>query len=32
MVDQVYGEAWLTSMVKVRCQLHEPGLVLGLGF
>ena len=32
MLDQVYGEAWLTSMVKVRCQDHEPGLGLGLGF
>ena len=32
MVDQVYDEAWLTSMVKVRCQDHEPGLGLGLGF
>ena len=32
MVDHVYGEAWLTSMVKVRCQGHEPGLGLGLGF
>ena len=25
MVDQVYGEAWLTSMAKVRCQEYEPG-------
>ena len=32
MVDQIYGAAWLTSMVKVRCQDHEPGLGLGLGF
>ena len=32
MVDQVYGEAWLTSMIKVSCQNHEPGLGLGLGF
>ena len=32
MVDQFYGEAWLTSMVMVRCQVHEPGLGLGLGF
>ena len=32
MVDQVYGEACLTSMVKVKCQDHEPGLGLGLGF
>ena len=29
MVDQVYGESWMTSMVKVRCQEHEPGVVLG---
>jgi len=32
MVDQVYGEARMTSMVKVRCQDPEPGVVLGLGF
>ena len=32
MVDQVCGEAWMTSMVKVRCQDHEPGLGIGLGF
>ena len=32
MMDQVYGEAWLTSIVKVRCQHHEAGLGLGLGF
>ena len=32
MVDQIYGAAWLTSMVKVRCQDHEPELGLGLGF
>ena len=32
MVDQFYGETWLTSMVKVRCQDDEPGLGLGLGF
>ena len=32
MVDQVYGEAWLMSMDKVKCQDHEPGLGLGLGF
>ena len=32
MVDQVYGEARLTSKVKVRNQDHEPGLGLGLGF
>ena len=31
MVDQVYGEACLTSMVKVRCQDHKPGLDIGLG-
>ena len=23
MVEQVYGEAWLTSMMKVMCQDHE---------
>ena len=23
MVDQVYGEAWLTSMIKVLCQDQE---------
>ena len=32
MLDQVYGKAWWTSMVKVRCQDHEPGLGLGLRF
>ena len=32
MVDQLYGEAWLTSIVKVRCQNHEPGIGLGLVF
>ena len=32
MVYQVYGEAWLTSIDKVRCQDHEPGIGLGLGF
>ena len=32
MVDQFYGEAWLTSMVKVRCQDHKPVLGLWLGF
>ena len=31
MVDQVYGVAWLTSMLKVSCNYHEPGLGLGLG-
>ena len=31
MMDQAYGEALLTSMVKVRCQDNEPGLGLGLG-
>ena len=30
-MDQVYGEAWWTSMFKARCQDHEPGLRLGLG-
>ena len=29
IVDQMYGEAWLMSMVKVRFQNHEPGLGLG---
>ena len=32
MVDKVYGEAWLTTMDMVRCQEHESGLWLGLGF
>ena len=32
MVDQVYGEAWLTSKVEVSCQDHEPGLGFELGF
>ena len=32
MVDQVYGEAWLTSMIKVSFQNHEPGIGLGLVF
>ena len=32
MLDQVYVEAWFTSMFKVRCQEHEPGRGLGLGF
>ena len=32
MVDHVDGEAWLTSMVMVRCQEQEPGLGLGFGF
>ena len=32
MVDQIYGEAWLTSMVQVIRQDHEPGLGVGLGF
>ena len=32
MVDPVYGDAWLTSMVKGSCQDHEPGLQLGLSF
>ena len=32
MLDQVYGEAWWTSIVKVRCQDHEPRVGLGLGF
>ena len=32
IVDQDYGEAWLTSLVKMRCQDQEPGLGLGLGF
>ena len=26
MVDYVYGEAWMTSMAKVRCQDQKPGL------
>ena len=32
MVDQVYGEACLTSIVKVRCQDHKSGTGLGLDF
>lgn len=28
---QVYGEAWVTSMVTVRIQVQEPGLGLGFG-
>ena len=32
MVDHVYGEAWVTSVVKVWCQDLGPGLDLGLGF
>ena len=32
MMDQVYGEAWLTSMDKVRCQEHESGLGLASRF
>ena len=32
MVDRVCGETWLMSKFKVRCQVHEPGLGLGLGF
>ena len=32
MVDQVYGEAWLMSMVKVKCQDHETGVGLFSGF
>jgi len=32
MVDQVYGEAWVTSVVKVGIQDDGPGLGLGLGF
>ena len=32
MVDQVYGETWLTSMVEVRSHDHEPCLGLRLGF
>ena len=32
MVDQVFGEAWMTSMVQVRFQDHEPVLGIGLGF
>ena len=32
MVDQIFGESWLTSMDKVRCHDHEPREVLCLGF
>ena len=31
-MDQVYGEKWLMSMVKVSYQDNEPGLGLGLDF
>ncbi|KAI5212295.1 Guanine Nucleotide Exchange Factor Dbs [Manis pentadactyla] len=30
MVDQGYGEAWVTSVVKVKCEILEPGLQLAL--
>lgn len=32
MVDQVNGEAWLMSMIKVCCKNHDTGLQLGLRF
>ena len=32
MVDQVYGETWLTPMIRVSCQNHEPGLGIGSDF
>jgi len=32
MVDQGYGEAWVTYVVMVWCQDHWQGLGLGLGF
>jgi len=32
MLEQGYGEAWVTSMFQVSCQDHWPVLGLGLGF
>ena len=32
MEIQVYDDARLTSMLKVRCQDNETGIGLGLGF